>query len=284
MGQAEALAAPDRMGTTGDDHVPPHRGARIPGGRRGLGARRSRAAPQTALGLADAASDASPERRSSLPLADLDRWAAASIEVGEDQGAARRGLALWEIWRVVSGDPRESAELEALEQLLAKALDAIDRGTATDEHRRLIAGVEEVAERQIADVRVRRLDILAKLGHLQRLAPAEARRRWVVLRLVVPALLVTVAHVLSTSVAPTRGPSDAGRDSLQKSLDQIQRDLRSFPPPPPPVAPPPGWKPLTPVEQQELEALRGLPASLTDEALRRRRDELADRARFMRPR
>ncbi len=102
----------------------------------------------------------------------------------------------------------------------------------------------------------------------------------------VHALLVDarVAHVLSTSVAPTRGPSDAARDSLQKSLDQIQRDLRSFPAPPPPVAPPPGWKPLTPVEQQELEALRGLPASLTDEALRRRRDELADRARFMRPR
>lgn len=268
-----------------DDHVPPIAALAATDAVVALARAVAVLLPHTALGLADAAfQHASPALRTSLPLADLDRWAAASIEVGEDHGAARRGLALWGIRRVASDDPGESAELDALEGLLAKALDAINRGTATDEHRRLVAGVEEIAEQKLLDVKVRRLDILAKLGHLRRQAPAEARRRWIVLWIVVPALLVTVAHVLSTSVAPTRGPSDAARDSLQKSLDQIQRVLRSFPPPPPPDAPPPGWKPLTPVEEQELEALRGLPAPLTDEALRRRRDELADRARFMRPR
>lgn len=270
-----------------DDHVPPIAALAAPEAVVALAREVAVLLPRTALRLGDAAfRQASPERRAALSLDEIDGWATASIALGDDQFAARRGLALRAIGLPAEGDAAQAEALDALDAVVELAVQAVDDDTATDDDRRLIDAMEAVAE-DCVEAAWERVEDRREAATARASAPTPPpRRRTIVLQVAAILLVLGALHFLAQPPTRTVGPSRPKVESPRDVLERLQRRPRGRAAGPDAATepPPPGWKPLTPVEEQELEALRRLPAPLTDEALRRRRDELADRARFMRPR
>lgn len=270
-----------------DDHVPPIAALASPEALVALAREVAVLRPHTALHLADEAFvHAPPDRRAGFPMDDVDRWARASIALGDDQPAARRGLALWAIGPPVAGDAAQAEALEALDAVVELAAQAVDDGTDTDDDRRLIDEIDAVAE-DCVDAAWGRVEARREAATARTLSPPPPRRRRTFVLQVVAVLLVAGAlHVLSQPPPRTVGPSRPKVESPRDALERLDRRPRgrAVAPVPAMEPPPPGWKPLTPAEEEELEALRRLPAPVTDDALRRRRDDLEYRASFMRRR